>query len=302
LKADFIPVEPDFLQVEGWRIPLYRFGRGEPLAVVLAGVHGWEHASVWTAYNLIQQLSYLQVKGRILVIPIANTPAFTGESRLTPQDGGNLGSAFGDQPLGGLTGALAEVLRDLTLEATLVLDLHSAGEARYLPHVIYWRESDARLAAAAGLPFVLNRTTTREGSSDTLGQSLRADQTGLVIECGGGLVAWQEDVQTSLTGVRRLLAKRGFLSAPGLDILPPTPPERVFTTDQRRLLKAETEGAFYPQVDLGDRVQAGDPLGWWLPLNRLQPQLLQNPEYGLVIYLRTRNRVHPGQTLAALIV
>jgi predicted deacylase len=302
LNSDFIPVEPDFLQIEGWRLPVFHFGRGDRLGVIVAGVHGWEHASVWTAYSLIQQLSYLQVRGRIVVVPVANPPAFAGESRLTPQDGGNLGSAFGEQPPGGLTGSLAEALRKLTLNAELVLDLHSAGEARYLPHVIYWREKDARLAAAGGLPFVIFRTTTREGSSDTLGQSLRADQTGLVIECGGGLVAWQEDVQTSLMGVRRLLAKQGFLSAPGLDILPPTPPERVFTADQRRLLKAETEGAFYPQVELEDRVQSGETLGWWLPLGSLQPQLFLNPEYGLVIYLRTRNRVHPGQTVAALIV
>jgi predicted deacylase len=302
LNSDLIPVKPDFLQVEQWRLPVYDFGRGDRLAVVLAGIHGWEHASIWTAYNLIQQLSYLQVNGRIVVVPVANPPAFAGESRLTPQDEGNLGSAFGEQAPGGLTGGLAEALRKLTLEATLVLDLHSAGEARYLPHVIYWREKDARLAAAGGLPFVLFRTTTREGSSDTLGQSLRPDQTGLVIECGGGLVAEQEDIQTSLLSVRRLLANQGFLSAPGLDILPPTPPERVFTADQRRLFKTEAEGAFFPQVDLGDRVQSGETLGWWLPLDSLQPQLFLNPEYGLVIYLRTRNRVHPGQTVAALIV
>jgi predicted deacylase len=302
LNSDFIPVKPDFLLVEQWRLPVYHFGQGDRLAVVFAGVHGWEHTSIWTAYNLIQQLSYLQVNGRIVVVPVANPPAFAGESRLTPQDEGNLGSSFGEQPPGGLTGSLAKALGKLTLDATLVLDLHSAGEARYLPHVIYWREQDAHLAAAGGLPFVIYRTTTREGSSDTLGQSLRADQTGLVIECGGGLVAWQEDVQISLLGVRRLLAKRGFLSAPGLDILPSTPPERVFTADQRRLIKAETEGAFFPQVDLGDRVQSGETLGWWLPLDSLRPQLFLNPEYGLVIYLRTRNRVHLGQTVAALIV
>lgn len=301
MKSRLMSFDPEYIDVDGWRLPLYRFGEGNRLAVVLAGVHGWEHAGVWSAYALIHYLASRPVQGLIAVLPVANPDAFEGESRLTRQDGGNLGSAYGGTPPTGLTGQLAQVIRRLTGQAELVLDLHAAGEARYLPHVIFWRLQDAQLAAVAGLPFAIHRTTTREGSQDTLGQALRPDQHCLTIEAGGGLVAWGQDVTMTLLAVRRLLAHQGWLDEPELSKLAPTAESRVFRTDRRRLLKAQTEGAFYPQVNLGEQVHAGQNLGWWLPLEDLQPRVFPAPQPGLVVYQRTRHRVHPQQTLTAII-
>ncbi len=84
--------------------------------------------------------------------------------------------------------------------------------------------------------------------------------------------------------------------------------------DARILVRAPAEGAFYTQARLGADFSQGEPFGFWVPLDGLQPQPVLCPEpcpescrgvaeglapkAGKLVYLRTRNRVSQGETLA----
>jgi hypothetical protein len=109
--------------------------------------------------------------------------------------------------------------------------------------------------------------------------------------------------------VLALLGRSGFLE-PGDYEREPTPPHLVYMYDARLLVRAPAEGAFYTQARLGADFSQGEPFGFWVPLDGLQPQpvlcpesvegLAEGlaPEAGKLIYLRTRNRVSQGETLA----
>jgi predicted deacylase len=282
-------------------LPRWVIGAGSPHALIVAGVHGREHTGILVAFRLIERLRELNVTGRVEVLPVANPLAYAAGARETPRDGLNLGESFGDAEPRSITQAMARVIGARAKSAAVILDLHAAGEARYLPHALFHRADDAQLAASAGLPFAILRTKTREGVRvGTLASMLTPQQHGLTLELGGGMTIHPDDVVLGLRAVRTILARQGFV-ADSPDELPPTPPARVYPSDPRNLIRATHAGAFYPTVALGASVKSGEELGLVVAFDHLEPVPLDAPMAGTVIYLRMRPGVASGETLAMII-
>jgi predicted deacylase len=246
--------------------------------------------------------------------------AYAAESRFTPGSERNMTLAFTAGPPGDLTGALSQAVLALAKGAEIVLNLHSAGEARYLPHVIFYRPEDTEWAASLGLAFVIMRRRL-EAMPDHIAAWLQPEQRTVTLELGGGIVAYPEDVAVGVEAVLALLGRSGFLQ-PGDYEREPTPSHLIYMYDARLLVRAPAEGVFYTQARPGANFSWGEPFGFWVPLDGLQPQPVVCPEFcsesvgglaegpcpepaeglapeaGKLIYLRTRNRVSQGETLA----
>jgi predicted deacylase len=294
----------------------YRLGQGERRALIMAGVHGREHGGIQAAYELLERLAAMSLRGRIDILPVCNPMAYAAESRFTPGSERNMTLAFTAGPPGDLTEALSQAVLALAKGAEIVLNLHSAGEARYLPHVIFYRPEDTEWAASLGLPFVIMRRGL-EAIPNHIAARLQPEQRTVTLELGGGIVAYPEDVAVGVEAVLALLGRSGFLE-PGDYEREPTPPHLIYMYDARLLVRAPAEGVFYTQARLGANFSWGEPFGFWVPLDGLQPQpvlcpesvegLAEGPcpepaeglapEAGKLIYLRTRNRVSQGETLA----
>jgi predicted deacylase len=296
----WIDLEPEYVQVEfadqEARLIHYRLGQGQRRVLILGGVHGWEHGGVQAAYELLKRLASMSLRGRIDILPVCNPLAYAAESRETPGNGQNMTLCFTAGPPHDLTTALSKAVTTLAQEAEMVLNLHSAGPARYLVHAIFYRPQDAELAASLGLPFaILPRAL--DVLKNHIANRLREDQRTVTLEVGGGMVAFPEDVTLGAEAVLSLLGRSGFLK-PGDYQRPPTPPELLYMHDARLFVCAPSEGAFYTDASLGTDFSPGDPFGFWVSLDGLRPQPVLAPSDGKLIYLRTRNRVSEGQTLA----
>src|SRR2546429_586240 len=86
-------------QVDGapYRLPMWHIdGDGDgPMLVVTAGVHPAESASIAAALSFGQSLSPIGLRGRVIVVPVMNLPAFTARSiYVCPLDGKNLNRVF----------------------------------------------------------------------------------------------------------------------------------------------------------------------------------------------------------------
>lgn len=110
-------------------------------------------------------------------------------------------------------------------------------------------------------------------------------------------MAYPQDVTLGVEAILALLGRSGFLG-PGDYERSPTPSELVYMHDARLFVRTPSEGAFCTQAGLGTDFSAGEPFGFWAPLDGLQPQPVLAPRDGKLVYLRTRNRVPEGQTLA----
>ncbi len=293
LKPESIPVKFADQQAD---LVHYRLGQGERRVLIMAGVHGWEHGGVQAAYELLEQLAARPLRGQVDILPICNPLAYAAESRLTPHSERNMSLAFTPGPPRDLTEALSQAVLALAKGVEMVLNLHSAGPARYLPHVMFYRPEDAEWAASLGLPFAI-LPCGLDDMPNHIAARLRPEQRTVTLELGGGIVAYPEDVAVGVEAVLALLGRSGFLE-PGNYGREPTPPELIYLHDARLFVRAPNEGGFYTQARLGANFARGEPFGFWVPLDGLQPQPVVASEAGKLVYLRTRNRVSQGQTLA----
>ncbi|UCC77965.1 MAG: succinylglutamate desuccinylase/aspartoacylase family protein [Anaerolineales bacterium] len=292
------------VEFEGQRVtlPHYRSGQGSRRGLIVAGIHGREHTSIQVAYDLVAQLENAALKGVIDIIPVANPLAYAAETRESLLDGLNLGQAFAASEPRSITSAIAVAIRGLVEGAEWVLDLHSAGEARYLPHVIFARAKDADMAASLGLPFAILRRRTREGAREGAlsWAAAQAGTRGLALELGGGIAVFPEDVARGLQTVIAFLGQQGFLEA-GDSATAPTARVCVYLDDVRVFVRAPGEGAFYPCTKLGAVLDRTQELGMWVALDTLRPTSVVAPCRGKLIYLRIRCRTPDGATLAMLL-
>jgi len=278
----------------------YRLGQGERRLLIIAGVHGREHGGIQTAYELLVRLAGTSLFGQVDVLPVCNPLAYAAETRFTPSsdcpEAKDMARAFTPGVPANLTEALSQAILSLAEKAEVVLNLHSAGDARYLPHVIFYREQDTGLAASLGLPFAIKRGTP-ETLAFHISSRLRPEQRTVTLELGGGTVAFPEDVSLGVELITAYLGRSGFLG-PGDYEREPTPQEMIWLTDARLLVHAPGEGAFYTHAQPGTDFIGGQPFGFWVGLDDMRPRPLLAPTTGKLIYLRTRNRVPHGGTLA----
>jgi predicted deacylase len=305
----------------------YRLGQGERRVLIMAGVHGREHGGVQAAYELLERLAAMPLRGQIDILPVCNPMAYAAESRFTPGSERNMSLTFTPGPPHDLTEALSQAVLALAEGTEMVLNLHSAGPARYLPHVMFYRPEDAEWAASLGLPFAI-LPCHLDDMPDHIAARLQPEQRTVTLELGGGIVAYPEDVAVGVEAVLALLGRSGFLE-PGDYEREPTSPELIYMHDARLFVRAPNEGGFYTQAQLGADFLQGEPFGFWVPLDGLQPQPVPASEAGKLrsqklaadcqiryqtagfgnpeganrdllklVYLRTRNRVSQGETLA----
>ncbi len=282
----FTGLKPEYIHVRiGATVPFaereadlihYRLGEGEPRALIMAGVHGREHGGIQAAYELLERLATMPLRGRIDILPVCNPMAYAAESRFTPHSERNMTLAFTPGPPRDLTEALSQAVLALAEGAEMVLNLHSAGLARYLPHVMFYRPQDAEWAASLGLPFAI-MPCGLDDMPNHIAARLQPEQRTVTLELGGGIVAYPEDVTVGVEAVLALLGRSGFLE-PGDYEREPTPPELIYMYDARLFVRAPAEGAFYTQARLGANFSQGEPFGFWVPLDGLQPQPVLCPE------------------------
>lgn len=289
-------------------IPVMVARRGDGPTLLLTGAnHGDEYEGPVALMHLMRGLKLEELRGRLIVVPGLNFPAYLAATRVSPIDGVNLNRAFPGDPRGTPTQMIADYVENVLMPmADVAIDLHAGGSSlNYLPTLFAMPGKDAkqqalidRLVAAFAAPRVLVMDMLGE---DRVIESAakRHGVTFLTGEFGGAATVNVEGVEV----VRRGL--RGVLGA--LEMLPAAPRPDVTT---RRLtmdgvqhyIFATRPGIFEPLFRLGDEVKAGqlaglihDPHEPWR-----EPAQIHFAGGGLAICIRTFARVEPGDCLAHL--
>jgi len=289
-------------------IPLAVVKNGDgPTLFVMAGNHGDEYEGQIVLADLIRTLDPGAIRGRVIVMPMANGPAARAGARVSPLDGGNLNRAFPGDADGSPTWQIARYITDaLVARCDLFVDLHAGGSSlSYLPFVslvLTGEDAVDRRAMAAARAFGAPRIIVwgkaePDGTSTTPVRLHRVPKLGG--EYGGSGVVSRSGVALVARGVRNTMAHLGILDeAPRRD----GEPRLMEIKDRRYYAYAPCEGIFAPAVDLGDQVTAGTVIGH-----------LHAPEYparppvpvaighdGLVLCMRAIGRCEAGDCLVHL--
>ena len=237
-------------------VPFTRFGGASdgPRVWIVAARDGDEVHATLAALTLRDRLADEEMAGEVIVIPIANPPAFGVHQRSHP-----LGPSFlGDRVDGALRAAIVRGSGHL-------IDIHSAGlDADTIDWVLYRREDEeaASMAAALGFPIAYAHVVGADTGGDgrlldgaLFTQASAAGVPAILVESGGGLPPDPRRIDGVVAGIWNVLGSLGIVGDP------PEEPAAPRALETFRIVTSSRGGFLETLAALGDPVEAGDVLG-----------------------------------------
>ncbi|MBA2117659.1 succinylglutamate desuccinylase/aspartoacylase family protein [Bremerella alba] len=280
-----------------------------PTLLIIAGIHGDEYESIEAVHRLAEMVDQSALVGKVVLVPIANRPAFSRQSRIG-DDALDLARTFPGHAEGTSTQQIAFELTRLIEEADFLIDLHTGGQALEIaPLVGYMLVADQtvldrqrRMAQAFGLPIIWGTTPQLEGRS--LSAARDAGVTAIYAEWGGGGGCQQAGVEAYIAGCLRVLA--------AIEMLPghvESQEERPFVVEDDREQSGHLQrnypsphaGLYRALIDLQASVLPGDELGYLLDVDTLQKTVIRSSQSGQLITRRILPAVNPGDCLAVIL-
>ena len=282
-------------------------GTPGPVVLILGGVHGDEFEGPAAIMRLARDLAPDALRGRVVMIPAANAPAFAASRRCSALDGGNLNRAFPGDADGTPTAMIADWLQTWMIpRCDAVIDLHSGGKASVfvpcsLPQAGISPALDAAnadLALAFGLPVIWQLGAQNDDRSVNAACA-RAGVACIAAELGGGGGVDPDVTDMAEAGLRRVLHHLGVIAS-----APPPGPQanatRVELSDPADHVMAPARGLFDRRCHAGARVSSGDLAGWLhFPEDPTRaPVALRFPQAGLILAHTARGLVDRAEMLA----
>ncbi|MEZ2130723.1 MULTISPECIES: N(2)-acetyl-L-2,4-diaminobutanoate deacetylase DoeB [unclassified Sinorhizobium] len=252
-------------------ITVIRNGDG-PTALLTGGNHGDEYEGPIALFDLALTLKAEEVKGRIIIVPAMNYPAFLSGTRTSPIDKGNMNRSFPGKPDGTVTQKIADYFqRTLLPLADIVLDFHSGGKTLdFLPfcaaHILPDKVQEAKafeLVRAFGAPYSMKMLEIDAvGMYDTAAEEM--GKIFITTELGGGGTATAKSAGIAKRGVINMLTYASILSGDVESL----PTEWLDMPDGDCFCFAEDGGLVEFLADLGDRVEQGTVIARIYPVSR----------------------------------
>lgn len=302
--TDWVTVAP---RADGgaWSLPLLTVtgAAAGPTLVVTAGVHGDEYEGIEAIARLYQQLDPAHLRGRLLMVPVCNMPAYEAIQRSSPVDGLNLARTFPGDANGTITERIAHwITEELLRQADFYIDLHSGGIAATIPTLVGYVHDDGELgqrSRAAALAFgtpVLWGHPLPLPPGRTISAATDLGVPSLYTEAPGGGHAREGDVAAFTQGVINVMCHLGIMT--GNPTPQPCTHDLYGDGNLDRVIAAPVAGFFRADVALLEDVYAGQQLGTIVDFAGEQLAAVVSERDGVVIMLRRLHRVNAGDGLA----
>ena len=290
----------------GWiPIPIVQIKNGDgPTILLMAGNHGDEYEGQVAVTRLAKALEPEQIRGRVLLLPMANYPAAKAGHRTSPIDGGNLNRSFPGDPAGSITEIIAHYIETVLMKmADYAIDLHSGGSSlHYVPTVLFGDREDStemagvlRMMRAFAAPYALHFRRSSDIVSSAAAR--RQGTIAVTVEMGGSGTVTPAALKVTLEGIERVMAEFGILRESELGAAGETRVLRL--RGQDNYLYARHDGLFEPAAEIGEDVGQGQTAGWihhpetpWEA-----PDTLFFPMAGTLLCKRIPGRVERGDCL-----
>jgi len=276
-----------------------------PVLGITAGVHGYEYPPIMAAQQLPGQLQAADMSGTVILVQVANVPAFLGRSIYTnPVDGKNLNRSFPGDPGGTLTDRMAWTLaNEIMQRCDYYVDVHAgdgnedlhdyAGYYDYQGHAAL-TEKSREMAWSLGFDYIIPIAWNPEPGAPTLygtREAMSRNIPTVAIECGRLGMVRPGEVEKINRALRSLMQHLQML--PGQ----PLQPENPFIIRERSYVSSEHTGIFYSSFHSNDYVKKGMKLGYCTDLFGRRLGDVIAPVDGIILYKVGTPPVNKGETL-----
>jgi predicted deacylase len=280
-------------------VNILRGPRDGPRMVAIAGVHGDEYDGPAALLDVCDELDPGELAGTLVVVPIANPPAFRTGTRWNIADGQNLNRIFPGDADGSISHRLARSLVDEVIPgADFVLTVHGWTTGWLtVPYVEYTtRHATTDAARAGAAAFGLSYLEPLDLLPGRL-MSTVADMgiPGCEVEIGGEGITLPARAEIGRRGVLGLLRHLGMIA--GDPEIPDVQRDVV-----RHEIRAVVGGAFRraAAIEPGQPISAAERVGTISGLNGEPLTDVVAPAGGIVACLRHALPVEPGDLLAVV--
>jgi uncharacterized protein len=289
-------------------ITVFHGAKKGPVLGITAGVHGLEYAPIMAAQRLPRQLDPVSMSGTVILVHMANVPAFLGRSfRVNPQDGKNLNRVFPGRPEGTITERIAWIIsNEVIARCDYFIDVH-AGDANndLRPYSGYYNYFDMpevsakaeEMARSLGFDFIVqfgNEPSLREEAVYCSREATKRNIPAVDIECGRMGIVEEKAVRQIEDALLSLLRHLTILEGK------PTLVEHPVLIGQRTSVSSPHTGFFYSDLTSGDYVKQGMKLGHITDLFGNHLADVTCPTDGVILYMTFNPPIKKGDGLFSI--
>lgn len=271
-------------------LPVAVIGKGNgPVVMITSAMHGDEINGTYCCHMIYQKYKGDEINGKIVLLPIVNPLAFNQGTRISSIDYIDMNRSFSSmkkrKPVENLAGLLFE---NVILKANFIIDIHSAGPARYLPLVITMSDQSFMEAEHLNMGTIIQIPPT---GPYLLPNCEKKGISGVCIEMGRALKLNREYCNQFVKGFENFLIYKGLLKG-----------DLQTKEGQRKLkgkvvLPAETSGFFQSCVTAGQEVTEGQIIGKIETLFQEEPLEITSPVSGVIVYERVEDIIGAGESI-----
>jgi len=282
--------------------------RDGPHVLITAGVHGDEFEPMVAVERLSHSLRADELSGRVTLVPVVNETAFQ-LGRRTGKDDLDLARVCPGKTDGSATEQAANALSMLIQQADYFVDLHTGGVCMSVwPMTGYMLHSDPdvlsmqrRMAVAFNLPTVWGTYAGMDGRSLSVARDAKVPA--IYTEYLGSVPFHEEGAEALVEGCLNVMGLLELIDRP-----PPEQAVRWICEDgqpgagyMQVCHPSPHAGVFQPELQLGDQVNAGEPLGTVTDLVTHERSIIPAELSGKVLTLRSVARVEQGTGLGVIV-
>jgi predicted deacylase len=281
-----------------------------PTLAVIAGIHGYEYTPVLAAQRLAADITPQKLRGRIIIVHVANMPSFLKRTvYYSPIDGLNLNRVFPGKKDGTMSQRIAFVITKEVIEhVDYLVDTHCGDGDESLRPYSYWMpigdprvdEPARQMAMIFGLDhIVIDRGRPKDPNASIYcsNTAMTRGKPALTIECGGMGSTDESEISAIEQGEQNLMRHLKMIDGKV------EPPAKVTWYDPAEVLYfpttlADKAGIFYPKVKKTQMVEKDTLLGVVTDFFGKQIYELRAPFAGEVLYVISTPPTSAGEPLA----
>jgi uncharacterized protein len=287
----------------GARIPVsvVNGAKPGPILALVAGTHGYEYSSVLALPRVRARLDPARMSGAVILVHMANPPAFFGRRIYYNADAKNLNRVYPGKADGTQTERIAAaILREVIAKATHLVDMHCGDGNESLRPYSYWQitgkpEIDAagkELALAFGLDhIVIDRERPQDPAKSlyTANTAVLHGKPAITVESGGMGLTDEVAVGAQEAGALSVVRHLGIMDAPSVRV------EKPLFVDRSEVLLAPATGVWSWRVEKGQSVPEGALVGRVLdPFGAVLAEV-RTPFAGEILYVVATPPVTKGE-------
>lgn len=279
-----------------------------PVLALIAGNHGYEYTPILALQRLLPRLDAKQMSGTVIMVHVANMPSFLGRTiYYSPVDGKNLNRVYPGKADGTVSERITyQITKEVIERAEYAIDLHCGDGNESLGHYSYWDvkaggkdvvEKSKQMALAFGFDHIVMDSERPSDPANSLYCSTTATTRGkpaITIESGGLGGTDNESIARIVNGAMSVMRHLKIISGQPQMVAHP------LFIDRSEVVRSAETGIFYPQVERGQSVVKGTPLGYVTDFFGKRLGTVRANFSGTVLYIVATPPVSKGEPLAMI--